>query len=113
MFYLIKEKLRKLRLRIFLLRWSSVVKTKIQNINFKFFVFINTKKNCKENYISMILLYVWVKFEVVRRMFTTKIFVFVFLFLHCKYGNFPLFYKCAVKSLKIQAINSFFWIMVQ
>ena len=33
------------------------------------------------------------------------------VFLLCKYGNFPLFYNYALHSLKILAINFFFWIL--
>ena len=36
-----------------------------------------------------------------------------YTFPYCKLGHFPLFYKSAVPGLKIQAINSFFWILVR
>ena len=33
-------------------------------------------------------------------------------FPYCKLGHFPLFYKSVMPNLKIQAINSIFWILV-
>ena len=42
----------------------------------------------------------------------TKIISKKLRFPYCKLGNFPLFYKSAVPGLKIQAINSIFWILI-